>query len=162
MNMPSLTRVPNRNSSNTLAALSRWKYYFEKWSGHIAMLSNHNPHHTCKRFHHQHSLPHVKRGEKKKLYWSFSSFLPGIPISPCSLSSTFVDKSHICVPFWRLLIVLNRRNYSQGTAVSAIQRCWWPDCALCCVKSCLVFHQPQISSSTLHCLPILSYATGYE
>lgn len=73
-----------------------------------------------------------------------------------------MDKSHICVPFWRLLIVLNRRNYSQGTAVLAIQRCWWPDCTLCCVKSCLVFHQPYIFSSTLHRLPILSNATRYE
>lgn len=120
MNMPSLTQVPNRNSSNTLAALSGWKYCFEKWSGHIAMLSNHNPQRTCKRFHHRHSLPTAKKkGRKKKLYWSFSPFLPGIPISQCSLSSTFVDKSHICVPFWRLLIVLNRRNYSQGTVL-----CW--------------------------------------
>lgn len=161
MNMPSRTQVPNRNSSNTLATLSGWKYYFEKWSGHIATLSNHNPHYTCKRFHHHHSLPIAKKGGKK-LYWSFSPFLPGIPISPCSLSSTFVDKSHICVPFWRLLIVLNRRNYSQGTAVLAIQRCWWPECTLFCAKSCLVFHQPQISSSTLRRLPSLSNATGYE
>lgn len=161
MNMPSVTRVPHRNSSNTLATLSAgWKYYFEKWSGHIAMLSNHNPHYTCKRFHHQHSLPIARKGGKK-LYWSFSPFLAGIPISLCSLSSTFVDKSHICVHFLRLLIVLNRRNYSQGSAVLAIQRCWWPDCSLCCVKSCLVFHQPHISS-TLHRLPIRSNATGYE
>lgn len=72
----------------------------------------------------------MQKGGEKKLYWSFTPFLPGIPISLCGLSSTFVDKSHICVPFWRLLIVLNWRNYSQGTAVSAIQRCWWPDCAV--------------------------------
>lgn len=42
------------------------------------------------------------------------------------------------------------------------QRCWWPDCTLCCVKSCLMFHQPRISSSSRHHLPILSNATGYE
>lgn len=148
MNMPSLTQVPNRKSSNTLATLSGWKYYFEKWSGHIAMLSNHNLHYTCKRFHHQHSLPIAKKGGKEKLYWSFSPLLPGIPISPCSLSSAFVGKSHICVSFWRLFIVLDRRNCSQGTAVLAIQRCWWP---VFCAKSCLVFHQPQISPSTTAC-----------
>lgn len=136
MNMPSLTQVPNRNSSNTLATLSRWKYYFEKWSEHIAMLSNHNPHHTCKRFHHQHSLPHAKRG-KKKLYWSFTPFLPGIPISPRGLSSTFVDKSHICVPFWRLLIVLNWRNYSQGTAVCRPYRGAGGQTAPCKVLPCV-------------------------
>ena len=161
MNMPGLTQAQNIKSSNTLAALSGWKYYFEKWSGHIAMLSNHNPHCTCKRFHHQHSLPAEKRGEKK-LYWSFSLFLPGIPISPCSLSSTSVDKSHICVPFWRLLIVLNRRNYSQDTAVLAKQKCRWQDCTQCHVKSCLLFHQPRISSSILLHLPIPNNATGYE
>lgn len=73
MNMPSLTQAPNRNSSNTLAALSGWKYYFQKWSGRIAMLSNHNPHYTCKRFHHQHSLPNEKRGKTILIFFSLPS-----------------------------------------------------------------------------------------
>lgn len=70
---------------------------------------------VCRRFHHQPSLsPAKRRGRKKNILIPPSPFLPGIPISPCSLSSTFVDKSHICVPFWRLLIVLNRHNYYPG------------------------------------------------
>lgn len=85
------------------------------------MLSNHNPHYACKRFHHRRLncfLMQKEEGGGKKLYWSFSIFLQGIPISPCSLSSTFVDKSHICVPFRRPSIVLNGQNFSPyGAAV---------------------------------------------
>lgn len=88
------------------------------------MLSNHNPHRTCTGFHHRHSLSLMQKNGKgkrgKKNY--IDLFLPpfqAFPLPPRSLSSTFVDKSHICVSFWRLLIVLNRRNYSQGVAAAA-------------------------------------------
>lgn len=79
----------------------------------------------------------MERGrERKKNY--IDLFLPpfqAFPFPPRSLSSTFVDKSHICVPFWRLLIVLNRRNYSQGVVAAAVQRCWWPGCCASSVQS---------------------------
>lgn len=128
------------------------------------MLSNHNPHYACKRFHHQHSLPITKRGGK---YIDLLPPLPqGISISQCSLSSIFVDKSHICFLFffWRLLIVLNRHKYTTIKCIRHryvdIKRCWWPECTLCWVKSCLVFHQPHISSSTPHRLPIPNTANS--
>lgn len=111
------------------------------------MLSNHNPHRTCKGFHHRHSLSLMQKngeGKRKKNY--IDLFLPpfqAFPFPPRSLSSTFVDKSHICVPFWRLLIVLNRRNYSQGVVAAAVQRCWWPGC---CVSLCKVL--PCVSSTS--------------
>lgn len=86
----------------------------------------------------------MERGREKKNY--IDLFLPpfqAFPFPPRSLSSTFVDKSHICVPFWRLLIVLNRRNYSQGVVAAAVQRCWWPGC---CVSLCKVL--PCVSSTS--------------
>lgn len=63
----------------------------------------------------------MERGKGEKNY--IDLFLPpfqAFPLPPRSLSSTFVDKSYICVPFWRLLIVLNRRNYSQGVVAAAV------------------------------------------
>lgn len=91
MNMPSVSSK-QKFIKHTLTG---WKYYFEKWSGHIAMLSNHNPHYTCKRFHHQHSLPIAKRGGENILI--FFSLPSGHSHCPVQLKQHFCGQiPHLC------------------------------------------------------------------